>query len=319
METTPHPPTQSAPAAPATPARRSRVTVPAFGRRKQAGRKLSVLTAYDYTTARLLDEAGVDCLLVGDSLAMTVLGHPDTLSVTMEEMLHHVRAVRRGVDKNASAPESSGGQALIVADMPFLSYQVSHEEAVRNAGRMIQEGGAHAVKLEGAGERVLAVVRHLSEIGIPVMGHLGFTPQSVHALGGARVQGRALADAKTLLSDAQALQQAGAFALVLEMVPTEAATMISRQLRIPTIGIGAGSGCDGQVLVIDDVLGRYADLTPRFVRRYADVGEATRRAVRQYCLDVQAGVFPDNATEAFAFEPDDLPALHLALTEEPTR
>jgi len=295
------------------------VTVPAFARRKQAGRKLSVLTAYDYTTARLLDEAGVDCLLVGDSLAMTVLGHPDTLAVTVDEMLHHVRAVRRAVDKNAATPDACGGQALIVADMPFMSYQVSHEDAVRNAGRMIQEGGAHAVKLEGASERVLAVVRHLTEIGIPVMGHLGFTPQSVHALGGARVQGRAVEAAKTLMTQAWQLQSAGAFALVLEMVPTEAASLITQQLRIPTIGIGAGNGCDGQVLVIDDLLGRYTDIAPRFVRRYATVGEMTRAAVQQYCQDVQAGVFPDNAAEAFAFEPEDLPALHLALTEESTQ
>lgn len=263
-------------------------------RQKEAGQKIVSLTCYDYSTARLLDEAGIDLLLVGDSLAMTMLGHPDTLRVTVDEMLHHVKAVSRGAQT-----------ALVAADMPFMSYQADHTEAVRNAGRFLQEGGAQAVKVEGASARILRLVEHLVEIGIPVIGHLGFTPQSIHALGGYRVQSKTLETTRRLIEDARRLEQAGAFALVLEMVPWEVAAFISRRLRIPTIGIGAGQGCDGQILVVDDLLGRYTDLTPRFVRRYLQSASLIRDAVSAYAADIQAGRFPNDETEAFPFPSDE--------------
>lgn len=270
--------------------KRTAHTVASLRRLKENGRKLVSLTCYDFSTARILDDAGVDLLLVGDSLAMTVLGHPNTLSVTVDEMLHHVKAVSRGAR-----------YAFVVADMPFMSYQTGWMEATKNAGRFIQEGGAQAVKLEGASDRVLEVVRHLVEIGIPVVGHLGFTPQMLNTLGGFKVQGKTLDDVKKLLADALRLQEAGAFALVLEMVPVEAADLLTRHLRIPTIGIGAGSGCDGQILVVDDLLGRYSELSPRFVRRYMDSKSLIQQAVAEYAADIQAGNFPDNTVEAFAF------------------
>jgi 3-methyl-2-oxobutanoate hydroxymethyltransferase len=273
-------------------------TAATLRRRKENGGKIVSLTCYDYSTARILDEAGVDLLLVGDSLAMTVLGHPNTLSVTMEEMLHHTRAVARGAQ-----------HAMVLADMPFMSYQASHEEAVRNAGRFIQEGNAQGVKLEGASDRVVNVIRHLVEIGIPVVGHLGFTPQSLNTLGGFKVQGKSLEDAKRLIGGALRLQEAGVFAIVLEMVPVEVASLITRRLRIPTIGIGAGNVCDGQILVIDDLLGRYSDLSPRFVRRYMDSSNLIGDAVRNYAEDIRHGNFPDNEAEAFSFPEVLLPEL----------
>ncbi len=268
-------------------------TVASLRRKKEKGQKLVTLTCYDYSTARILDEAGVDLLLVGDSLAMTVLGHPNTLSVTVDEMLHHVKAVSRGAR-----------HAFVVADMPFMSYQTGWMEATKNAGRFVQEGGAQAVKLEGASDKVIEVVHHLVEIGIPVVGHLGFTPQMLNTLGGFKVQAKNLDDVRKLLGDALRLQAAGAFALVLEMVPVEVADLITRQLKIPTIGIGAGNGCDGQILVIDDLLGRYSELSPRFVRRYMDSKTLIQQAVAGYAADIQRGDFPDNAVEGFPFPPE---------------
>lgn len=278
--------------------KRVKQTVASLRRKKDKGEKIVSLTCYDYSTARILDEAGVDFLLVGDSLAMTVLGHPNTLAVTVDEMLHHVKAVVRGTH-----------DALVVADMPFMSYQADHTEAIKNAGRFLQQGGAQAVKLEGASDRVVEVVRHLVEIGVPVMGHLGFTPQSVNTLGGFKVQGKTLEDAKRLIGGALRLQEAGVFALVLEMVPVEVASLITRRLRIPTIGIGAGNACDGQILVIDDVLGRYSELTPRFVRRYMASSSLIEDAVSTYAEDIRSGKFPDNESEAFAFPDELLPDL----------
>ena len=210
--------------------KRTTHTVASLRRKKEKGEKIDSLTCYDFSTARILDDAGVDLLLVGDSLAMTVLGHPNTLSVTVDEMIHHTKAVARGAR-----------HAMVLADMPFMSYQADHNEAVKNAGRFIQEGGAQAIKLEGASDRVVEVVRHLVEIGIPVVGHLGFTPQSLNTMGGFKVQGKTLEDAKRLIGEALRLQEAGVFALVLEMVPVEVASVITRRLRIPTIGIGAGN------------------------------------------------------------------------------
>lgn len=273
-------------------------TATSLRRRKETGEKISSVTCYDYSTARILDDAGVDMLLVGDSLAMTVLGHPNTLSVTVDEMIHHTRAVVRGAK-----------YAMVAADMPFMSYQTSHEDAVRNAGRFIQEGGAAAVKLEGATDRVVELVRHLVEIGIPVIGHLGFTPQSVNTIGGYKVQGKSMEDAKRLIGGALRLQEAGVFAIVLEMVPVEVASLITRRLRIPTIGIGAGNVCDGQILVVDDLLGRYSDLSPRFVRRYMDSRGLIGDAIRNYSNDIRSGNFPDNDTEAFSFPEELLPEL----------
>lgn len=283
------------------------VTVQSLKAKKLKGEKLVTLTCYDYTTAKILDEAGVDLLLVGDSLAMTVLGHPNTLSVTVDEMLHHTRAVVRGTQ-----------HALVAADMPFMSYQADHDNAVKNAARFIQEGGAKAVKLEGASYRVLRVIEHLTEAGIPVIGHLGFTPQSLNTLGGFKVQGKSLEAARQLLEDAVKLQTAGCFAVVLEMVPTELATLISTRLEIPTIGIGAGNGCDGQILVIDDLLGRYTDLSPRFVRQYMQSKALVQEAVQAYGRDIQSREFPNNETEAFAFPPELLAQLYLELDETTT-
>ena len=268
-------PKVSAPRAP-----RAKVTAPAIVDLKRRGEVISVVTAYDFPTARLADEAGVEIVLVGDSLGTVVLGYDSTLPVTMADMLHHVRAVTR-----------ARPSALVVADLPFMSYQVSVEQAVENAGRMVQEGGADAVKLEG-GERILPAVQRIIEIGIPVMGHLGLTPQSVLAFGGYRVQARGEADQERLLVEAKRLEQAGCFSIVLEGIPSRLGTQVSRELTIPTIGIGAGPGCDGQVLVTHDLLGLYHGRTPKFVRRYAELGDATRRAFEQYVADVKAHRFP---------------------------
>lgn len=278
--------------------RRSVQTAASLKRKKDNGEKIVSLTCYDYSTARILDDVGADFLLVGDSLAMTVLGHPNTLSVTMDEMLHHSKAVTRGAK-----------QTMVIADMPFMSYQADHTESVKNAGRFIQEGHVHAVKLEGASERVVQVIEHLVEIGIPVVGHLGFTPQMLNTLGGFKVQGKSLEAAKRLIGDALRLQEAGVFALVLEMVPVEVASLITRRLKIPTIGIGAGNVCDGQILVVDDVLGRYSELSPRFVRRYMDSKRLIKEAIQAYGDDIRDGSFPDNEAEAFAFPEALLPEL----------
>ena len=242
--------------------------------------KLVMLTAYDYSTARVMDMAGVDALLVGDSLGMVMLGYPDTLSVTVDDMVRHCAAVARGAQK-----------ALVVCDMPYMSYHVSVEETVRNAARLMIEGRAQAVKLEGGAE-FAAEVRALTRAAIPVMGHLGLTPQSVNAFGGFKVQGKTLAAAQKLLDDARALQDAGAFALVLECVPAPLAERVTQALAIPVIGIGAGAGCDGQVLVWQDMTGMTLSHLPRFVKRFGEVGASLRAAVEGYAREVRAGAFP---------------------------
>lgn len=266
-------------------------TVQSFREAKAQGRRISMLTAYDYTTACLLDEAGTDCLLVGDSLGMVMLGYENTLQVTMDDMIHHTRAVARGAT-----------HALVIGDMPFLSYHVSVEAAVHNAGRFIQAGGAQAVKLEG-GRNVIDKVRAIVKAQIPVLGHLGLTPQSVNAFGGFKVQGKDIESARQILDDALLLQDAGAFGLVLECVPDLLARRITEKLEIPTIGIGAGVHCDGQVLVIHDLLGLFRQMRPRFVKTYADLGEQVQAAVRAYIEEVAQGRFP-GAEHSFAMAPD---------------
>jgi len=256
--------------------------IPAAGSHSKA-KKITCLTAYDYPTARLLDEAGVDVILVGDSLGMVVLGQENTLSVTIEEMLHHTRAVRRGTRR-----------ALVVADMPYGSYHADLSESLRNAMRFVKEAGAEAVKIEG-GERRLELIARLTEAEIPVMGHVGLTPQSVNALGGYRVQGKTPDAAEHLIRDARAVEAAGAFAVVLEAVPRELAAQITRELRIPTIGIGAGPDCDGQILVLHDLLGLTFSPLPKFARRYANISQQISSAVRDYCDDVRGGMFPSDA------------------------
>lgn len=255
-------------------------TIITFKQSKQQGRKISMLTAYDYSTAKLMDEAGINAILVGDSLGNVVLGYEDTLSVTMEDMIHHGAAVARGA-KNA----------MVVVDMPFMSYQTSVYDAVVNAGRLMKEGRASAVKLEG-GKEVCPQVKAVTEAGIPVMGHLGLTPQSINALGGHRVQGKTQQAAQKLLDDARALQEAGAFAVVLECVPEKLADKVTKELEIPTIGIGAGSGCDGQVLVYQDMLGMFSDFTPKFVKKFANVGQVMKEAFKSYIDEMQKGSFP---------------------------
>lgn len=255
-------------------------TIITFKQSKQQGRKISMLTAYDYSTAKLMDEAGINAILVGDSLGNVVLGYEDTLSVTMEDMIHHGAAVARGA-KNA----------MVVVDMPFMSYQASVYDAVVNAGRLMKEGRASAVKLEG-GKEVCPQVKAVTEAGIPVMGHLGLTPQSINALGGHRVQGKTQQAAQKLLDDARALQEVGAFAVVLECVPEKLADKVTKELEIPTIGIGAGSGCDGQVLVYQDMLGMFSDFTPKFVKKFANVGQVMKEAFKSYIDEMQQGSFP---------------------------
>ncbi len=258
----------------------SKFTTTAFYKSKKEGRKISVLTAYDYSMAKLLDEAGVDCILVGDSLGMVMLGYENTLKVTVDDMIHHTRAVARGAENS-----------FVIADMPFLSYHISLEETLRNAGRLIQEGNAQGVKLEG-GREIADRVAALVKAQIPVMGHLGLTPQSVNIFGGFKVQGKDVDQAKKILEDAKLLQEAGAFALVLECIPEKLARLITESIDIPTIGIGAGKHCDGQVLVIQDMLGMFSDFTPKFVKTYADVGSQIRAAVKEYCQELRDGNFP---------------------------
>ena len=255
-------------------------TVPDILRFKAEGRRFAMLTAYDFPTARFADEAGIPVLLVGDTLGMVVLGHSTTLPVTLDDIVHHAAAVARG---------STG--ALLVGDLPFMSYQPSVEVAMRSSGRLLQEAGMHAVKLEGAGP-VVETVHRLTAAGVPVMAHLGLTPQSVHAIGGFRVRGRTADAAERILSDARELEQAGAFSLVLEAVPPELARTVTRALRIPTIGIGAGPHCDGQVLVVHDMLGLTTGRVPRFVKRYANLGEQAVEAMRAFAREVAEGTFP---------------------------
>ncbi|MCL2615792.1 MAG: 3-methyl-2-oxobutanoate hydroxymethyltransferase [Dehalococcoidia bacterium] len=257
-----------------------RVSITQLKEMKQRGEKIIVLTAYDYPTAQMVERAGVPVILVGDSLGNVVLGYESTLPVTMDEMLHHTKAVTRAV-KNA----------LVVGDMPFMSYQVSADEALRNAARFMQEGGAHAVKLEG-GAGMCGTVKRIVDAGIPVMGHIGLTPQSIYQLGGFKAQGKTVEAAKQLVADAKALEQAGAFAVVLETIPAELASFISKQISIPSIGIGAGAACDGQVQVVSDILGLFGDFVPKHTRRYAHLADDICNAVAQYARDVTAGDFP---------------------------
>lgn len=266
-----------------------RLTITKIQEMKRRGERIAMLTAYDYPTARLLDSAGAHMLLVGDSLGIVVYGHETTLKVTLDDMVRHTEAVVRG-----------SAQALVVADMPYLTYQISTEDAVRNAGRLIQQAGAQAVKLEG-GVPMADTIRRLVDCGIPVMAHVGLTPQSVNQLGGYRVQGKTLATAARLIEDAKAVQEAGAFAVVLECVPATLAGHVSRDLEIPTIGIGAGVQCDGQVQVIHDLLGLFNDFVPKHAKRYADLREAVEDAARRYVADVAAGAFP-TAQESFAMD-----------------
>ena len=261
----------------------SKITVPHILERKLGSRKIVCLTAYDYPTARLADEAGIDIILVGDSLAQAVLGYDSTLPVTVDEVLHHLKAVRRAVRR-----------ALLAVDLPFGAYHVNEEDALRAAGRYVKEGGAEAVKLEG-GRRRAALIRRLVEAEIPVVGHVGLTPQSVNAFGGYRIQGKSVESAGELLADAQAIEDAGAFALVLEGIPRELARIITGRLRIPTIGIGAGSDCDGQILVVNDLLGMSLSPPAKFVRAYADLAGTIREAFGRYRDDVRAGRYPDES------------------------
>lgn len=247
---------------------------------KKQQRKIVALTAYDYSTAKALDNAGVDIILVGDSLAQVALGYENTLSLTMDEMLHHAKAVVKGV-KNS----------LVVVDLPFLTYQVSKKQAVYNAGRCLQIG-AQAVKLEGASLFILKTIKKIVSIGIPVVGHIGFTPQSVNALGGNKVQGKTSKAAQELLQQAKALEEVGCFAVVIELVPSEVSSLITENLEIPIIGIGAGADCDGQILVTDDLLGKFTDFKPSFVRRYANIGKETESGLENFIYDVQNGKYP---------------------------
>ena len=257
-----------------------RVTIDQIRDMKLKGEKITMLTAYDYTTARVIDEVGIPLILVGDSLGMVVLGYSSTIPVTMADMLHHTKAVARGTRR-----------AMVIGDMPFMTYHISTEEALRNAARFIQEGGAQAVKLEG-GTAVAERVRRIVNCGIPVMGHIGLTPQSVHQLSGFRVQGKTLEAARGLLADARALEEAGAFAIVIETVPAPLGSLISQRVSIPTIGIGAGAGCDGQVQVISDILGSFTDFVPRHTKQYAQLSDIMSNAITEYYNEVKAGSFP---------------------------
>lgn len=267
----------------------SRITVPDLAAMKRRGEKIPMITAYDYTAAVLADAAAIPVVLVGDSLGMVMLGHESTIPVTIEDMLHHTKAVARG-----------SRNALIVADLPFMTYQIDSAQALGNAAQLLQEGGAHTVKLEG-GANVAPTVRRIVDCDIPVMGHIGVTPQSVNALGGYRVRGRSPEQAAQLLRDALALEAAGAYALVLELVPAPLARLISQRLTIPTIGIGAGSGCDGQVQVLHDMLGLFTDFVPRHAKQYANLGQVIKTAFEQYAQEVREGTFPTEK-ESFAMD-----------------
>jgi len=273
------------------------VTVNQIREMKEKGEKITMLTAYDYSTARIIDEVGVPLILVGDSLGMVILGYESTIPVTMEEMLHHTKAVVRGTK-----------QAMVIGDMPFMTYHVSVEDCLRNAARFIQEAGAQAVKLEG-GVTVAEKVKRLVECGIPVMGHIGLTPQSIHQFGGFRVQGRTPEAATRLLKDAQALEDAGAFSIVLETVPAPLATLITQRLSIPTIGIGAGIGCDGQVQVINDILGSFADFVPKHAKQYTKLTDIMSSAITEYYNEVKDSSFP---TDKQSFSMDESILVELA-------
>ena len=265
---------------------RKKITIPDIRKKKEEGRKITLLTAYDYPSGRLIDEAGVDIILVGDSLAMTVLGYESTVPVTMDEMVHHAKAVKRGVE-----------YALLVGDMPFMTYNIAEKETVRNAGRFIKEAGCGAVKIEG-GLEMIDVVKTLVRAGIPVLGHIGLTPQTATQLGGFRVQGRDAKSAQRLIESAIALEKAGCFAVVLECVPDKLAGLITKTLKIPTIGIGAGPHCDGQALVTNDMIGLFDRFTPKFVKKYADLWPLLSNAFKRYREEVEGGKFP---TEEHSF------------------
>ena len=267
-----------------------RITINQIKEMKQKGEKITMLTAYDYATARIVDEVGIPLILVGDSLGMVVLGYESTIPVTMEEMLHHTKAVVRGTNRT-----------MVIGDMPFMTYHISVDDALRNAARFIQEAGAQAIKLEG-GVTVAEKVKRIVDCGIPVMGHIGLTPQSIHQFGGFKVQGKTPETATRLLKDAQALEEAGAFAIVLETVPAPLATLITEKIGIPTIGIGAGIGCDGQVQVINDTLGSFADFVPKHAKQYAKLTDIIRKAVTEYHDEVKAGSFP---TDKQSFSMDE--------------
>ena len=273
-----------------------RVTIRDLRRMKRNGEKIPMITAYDYTSAQLVEQAGIPLILVGDSLGQVVLGYDSTVPVTMDEMVHHIKTVVRGTRR-----------AHVVGDLPFLSYHADVSEAIRNAGRLLKEGGAQSVKLEG-GRSQAETVSRIVESGIPVMGHIGLTPQSVNQLGGYRVQGRSLKDAVRLMEDARALEEAGAYAIVLECVPAQLARMITERVGVPTIGIGAGVGCDGQVQVFHDMMGLYQDFTPKHARQYAQMGQTIVEATRDYVRDVQGELFPDDS-ESFKLSDGVLEAL----------
>jgi len=275
----------------------TRVTIPALRARKGSGEKITALTAYDYALASIMDAAGVDLLLVGDSLGMVILGYSTTIPVTMEDMIHHTKPVARAARR-----------ALVVGDMPFMSYHLSAEQAVRNAGRFIQEGGAQAVKIEGASARRLGLIEILVEADIPVLGHVGLTPQSVSRLGGFKVQGTTPEAARRLIADARAVEKAGAFGMIVECVPAEVAGEITAAVGIPTIGIGAGPACDGQIIVFHDLMGCHGGYLPKFVKMYADLHTVISEAVGRYRDDVRAGVFPDQE-HAYHLKPDAARAL----------
>lgn len=263
------------------------ITVNKLLKYKKLGRKITALTAYDYSTAKALDNCSVDFILVGDSLAMVALGHENTLSVTMDEMLHHTKAVTKAVKR-----------AMVIADMPFMSYQTDEKTALLNASRFIKEAGANAIKLEGGTDHIINCIKKCVESGIPVLAHLGFTPQFLHTIGGYNIHGKNYETTKKILEQAKAIEKAGAFGIVLEMVPEESAKYITENLSIPTIGIGAGKYCSGQILVIDDILGKYKDFTPKFARKYANISEITEKAVSNYIEDVISEKFP-TAQEVF--------------------
>jgi 3-methyl-2-oxobutanoate hydroxymethyltransferase len=269
-------------------------TVGTIQKYKNENRKITALTAYDYSTAKLMDEAGIDLILVGDSLSMVALGNTTTHPVTVDEMIHHTKAVARGVER-----------ALIVTDMPFMSYQTDMTTALTNAGRFIQEANAQAVKIEGCSNHILSVVKRCVEAGIPVLAHLGFTPQFLHTLGGYKIQGKNLEATEQILKQALALQESGVFGVVLEMVPEESAKLITDKLDIPTIGIGAGRYCSGQILVTDDILGKYTDFTPKFARKYVDLASLTKNAFNEYKEDVISGKFP-STNEVFNLNEEEL-------------
>lgn len=272
---------------------RKKVSIIDFARKKREAKKITMLTAYDYPTARLVDDAGLDAILVGDSLGMVVLGYESTVPVTMDEMIHHAKAVRRGTKC-----------AFLIGDMPFMSYQISIEDAVRNAGRFMKEAGCDAVKLEG-GDEVLEVTKAIVDAGIPVLGHLGLTPQTISKLGGHRVQGKDAASGKDILDQALKLEKAGCFAIVLECVPAEVAEIISKKLRVPTISCGAGPYCDGQVLVTNDMIGLFDRFVPKFAKQYVKLSDHIREAFLKYKEEVEKGVFPAKE-HCFAIDPEEL-------------